>query len=159
MQRHNPVTEQELLAITETLKYYKHMLFGHKIVVKTDHKNLAHQLSTHASDRVLHQCLLHKEYGVLPTEEIFSFEEANDDFPLNINRLAAKQLTDAYFQAALQKQQPDYIESVREGCKIYVYKPTNTVYVPGGLSPIGPLTVVPYRPPYSIPVSNACRLQ
>jgi hypothetical protein len=64
MQCHNPVTEQELLAITETLKYYKHMLFGHKIVVKTDHKNLAHQLSTHASDRVLHQCLLHKEYGV-----------------------------------------------------------------------------------------------
>jgi hypothetical protein len=64
MQCHSPVTEQELLAITETLKYYKHMLFGHKIVVKTDHKNLTHQLSTHASDRVLHQRLLLEEYGM-----------------------------------------------------------------------------------------------
>jgi hypothetical protein len=58
------VTEQELLAITETLKYYKHMLFGHKIIVKTDHKNLIHQVSSHASDRVLRQCLLLEEYGV-----------------------------------------------------------------------------------------------
>jgi ribonuclease HI len=40
----------ELLAITETLKYFKHMLYGHKIIVKTDHKTLTHQLSTHASD-------------------------------------------------------------------------------------------------------------
>ena len=44
-------TKQELLAITEMLKYFKHMLYGHKIIVKTDHKNLTHQLSTHASDR------------------------------------------------------------------------------------------------------------
>jgi hypothetical protein len=57
-QRCYPVTEQELLAITETLKYYKHMLYGHAIIVKTDHKNLTHQVSTHASDRVLRQCLL-----------------------------------------------------------------------------------------------------
>ncbi len=48
-QRRYPVTEQELLAITETLKYYKHMLYGHAIVVKTDHKNLTHHVSTHAS--------------------------------------------------------------------------------------------------------------
>jgi hypothetical protein len=39
-QRRYPVTEQQLLAITETLKYYKHMLCGHEIVVKTDHKIL-----------------------------------------------------------------------------------------------------------------------
>jgi hypothetical protein len=50
-QRCYPVTEQELLAITETPKYFKHMLFGHKkIIIKTDHKNLTHQLSTHASN-------------------------------------------------------------------------------------------------------------
>jgi len=63
-QRCYPVTEQELLAITEALKYFKHMLFGHRMVVKTDHKNLTHQLSTHSCNRVLCQCLLLEEYGV-----------------------------------------------------------------------------------------------
>jgi hypothetical protein len=48
-----PVTKQELLAIVETLKYFKHMLFGHKIIIKTDHNYLTHQVSAHASDRVL----------------------------------------------------------------------------------------------------------
>ncbi len=57
-QRRYPVTEQELLAITETLKYYKHMLYGHALIVKIDHKNLTHQVSTLASDCVLHQRLL-----------------------------------------------------------------------------------------------------
>jgi hypothetical protein len=49
-QRCYPVTEQELLAIVETLKYFKHMLFGHKIIIKTHHKNLTHQVSAHASN-------------------------------------------------------------------------------------------------------------
>jgi hypothetical protein len=57
-QRRYPVTEQELLAIVETLKYFKHMLFEHKIIIKMDHKNLTHQVSAHASDRVLRQRLL-----------------------------------------------------------------------------------------------------
>jgi hypothetical protein len=39
------------------------MLFGHAIIVKTDHKNLTHPASTHASDRVLRQRLLLEEYG------------------------------------------------------------------------------------------------
>ena len=104
-QRHYPVTEQELLAITETLKYYKHMLYGHAIIVKTDHKNLTHQVSTHASDRILRQRLLLEEYGVdlqyiegeknivadalsrLPTEELFVFEEENE-FPLKLEVIA-----------------------------------------------------------------------
>lgn len=37
------------------------MLFGHNI---TGHKILTHELSTQASDRVLHQRLLLEEYGV-----------------------------------------------------------------------------------------------
>jgi hypothetical protein len=64
MQKCYPVTEQELLAIVETLKYFKHMLLGHKILVKTDHKNLTHPNSTHSSDWVLCQQLLLEEYGV-----------------------------------------------------------------------------------------------
>jgi hypothetical protein len=53
MQRRYPVTEQELLAIVETIKYFKHMLLGHEIIVQTDHKNLTHPTSAHALDRVL----------------------------------------------------------------------------------------------------------
>jgi hypothetical protein len=59
-----PVTEQELLAIVETLKYFKHMLLRHKIIMRFDHKNLNHSSTTHVSDRMLHQCLLLEEYGV-----------------------------------------------------------------------------------------------
>jgi hypothetical protein len=32
------------------LKYFRHMLLGHRILVKTDHKNLVHPNSHHASD-------------------------------------------------------------------------------------------------------------
>jgi hypothetical protein len=136
-QRRYPVTEQELLAITETLKYFKHMLFGHSIIVRMDHKNLTHPLSNHVSDHVLRQRLLLEEYGAelqyiegqkniiadalsrLPTAEIFVFQEA-DTFPLNLQHLAKRQLTDPHLQQALQKPAPDYIESIRDGQKIYV---------------------------------------
>jgi hypothetical protein len=49
-QQRYPITEQELLAIVETLKYFWHMLLGHRIVIKTDHKNLIHPNSHHSSD-------------------------------------------------------------------------------------------------------------
>jgi hypothetical protein len=149
-QRRYPVTEQELLAITETLKYFRHMLFGHTIIVRTDHKNLTHQVSTHASDRVLRQRLLLEEYGVdlqyikgeknvvadalsrLPTQELFHFEE-EDAFPLNMQLVAQKQLTDSYLQNALQQQSPLYVVAVRDSQKIYVHQQTDTVYVPASL--------------------------
>jgi len=149
-QRCYPVTEQELLAITETLKYYKHMLYGHAIVVKTDHKNLTHHVSTHASDRVLRQRLLLEEYGVdlqyiegeknvvadalsrLPTEEFFLFDEDND-FPLQLTVLARKQLTNDYLQEALQQQPSAYFESVRDDQPIYVHKQTDSIYLPVSL--------------------------
>jgi hypothetical protein len=40
------------------------MLFRHAIIVKTDHKNLIHQLSAHTEDCLLHQHCLLNEYGV-----------------------------------------------------------------------------------------------
>lgn len=69
----------------------------------------------------------------LPTEEIFTFN--NDDaFPLNLATLARKQLVlDDYLQLALQQQQPDYVIVQKEGNQIYVYKPTQTIYVPAFL--------------------------
>ncbi|MFN9952107.1 MAG: hypothetical protein ACK55I_03340, partial [bacterium] len=116
---------------------FKHMLFGHSIIVRMDHKNLTHPLSNHVSDHVLRQRLLLEEYGAelqyiegqkniiadalsrLPTAEIFVFQEA-DTFPLNLQHLAKRQLTDPHLQQALQKPAPDYIESIRDGQKIYV---------------------------------------
>ena len=61
------VTEQELLAIVETLKEFKGMLWGLTITVYTDHKNLMQDVLVLASDRVYHWRLLLEEYG--PTIE------------------------------------------------------------------------------------------
>jgi hypothetical protein len=151
-QRRYPVTEQELLAITETLKFFRHMLFRHKIIVKIDHKNLTYQVSSHASDRVLRQHHLLEEYGVeleyikgennivadvlsrIPTKELFIFDEANK-FPLNMELIADKKLTYPHLQSALQQQSTLYSATVREGQQIYVNQQTDTVYVPASLRP------------------------
>jgi hypothetical protein len=41
-QQRYPVTEQELLASVETLKYLKYMLYGQQVHIYTDHKNLTY---------------------------------------------------------------------------------------------------------------------
>ena len=58
-----PTTEQELLAIVETLKYFKGILLGQQFRVYTDHKNLTFDNSSFSSDRVLRQLLVLEEYG------------------------------------------------------------------------------------------------
>jgi hypothetical protein len=57
------VTEIELLAIVETLKEFKGMLWGQHIKVYTDHKNLTRDALGLTSDRVYRWRLLLKEYG------------------------------------------------------------------------------------------------
>eukprot|EP00804_Cyclotella_cryptica_P006700 CCRYP_008641-RA/>CCRYP_008641-RA protein AED:0.32 eAED:0.30 QI:0/-1/0/1/-1/1/1/0/549 len=57
------VTEIELLAIVETLKEFKGMLWSQPIVVYTDHKNLMQDALGLTCDRVYRWRLLLEEYG------------------------------------------------------------------------------------------------
>ncbi len=63
MQQKYSVTEIELLAIVETLKEFKRMLWGQDIKVYTDHKNLTRDALGLTSDRVYCWWLLLEEYA------------------------------------------------------------------------------------------------
>ncbi len=63
MQQKYSVTEIELLAIVETLKEFKGMLWGQDIKVFTDHKNLTRDALGLTSDRVYQWRLLLEEYA------------------------------------------------------------------------------------------------
>ncbi len=63
MQQKYSVTEFELLAIVETLKEFKGMLWGQDIKVHTDHKNLTRDAQGLASDRVYRWRVLLEEYA------------------------------------------------------------------------------------------------
>jgi hypothetical protein len=63
MQQKHSVTENELLAILETLKEFKGMLWGQDIKVYINHKNLTRDALGLTSDRVYHWRLLMEEYA------------------------------------------------------------------------------------------------
>jgi hypothetical protein len=63
MQRKCSVTKIELLAIVETLKEFKGMLWGQSIKVYTDHTNLIRDALGMTSDRVYQWRLLLEKYG------------------------------------------------------------------------------------------------
>ena len=54
-------TEQKLLAIVETLKEFRNILLGQKIVVHTDHENLTYK--NFNTERVMRWRLILEEYG------------------------------------------------------------------------------------------------
>jgi hypothetical protein len=57
------VTKIELLAIVEVLKEFKGMLWGQRVKVYTDHKNLMQKALGYTSDRVYRWRLLLEEFG------------------------------------------------------------------------------------------------
>ncbi len=63
MKQNYSVTEIELLAIVETQKEFKRMLWGQDIKVYTDHKNLTRDALGLTSDRVYRWPLLLEEYA------------------------------------------------------------------------------------------------
>ncbi len=63
MQCKYSVTKIELLAIVETLKEFKGMLWGQQIKVSTDHANLMRDALGLTLDRVYRWRLLLEEYG------------------------------------------------------------------------------------------------
>ena len=53
-----PTTEQELLAIVESLKYHHNIIYDGEIIIKTDNRNLACDSAQHNSQHILYQHLL-----------------------------------------------------------------------------------------------------
>mmetsp|Transcript_27157 Transcript_27157/g.39951 ORF Transcript_27157/g.39951 Transcript_27157/m.39951 type:complete len:231 (-) Transcript_27157:742-1434(-) len=64
-QKKYTTTKKELLAIVETTKEFKSILYGNRIIVMTDHKNLTYDLTMHTCDQVLRQRMMLEEYGVV----------------------------------------------------------------------------------------------
>jgi len=62
-QRNYTTTEKELLSIVECLKQFKNILFGYKINVFSDHKNLVYAATISESQRVMRWRLLLEEFG------------------------------------------------------------------------------------------------
>jgi hypothetical protein len=60
-QRRYTTGEQELLSIVETLKEFRNILFGQRIVIHTDHRNILYNKLS--SDRIIRWRLLLEEYG------------------------------------------------------------------------------------------------
>ena len=63
-QKNYTTHEKELLSIVGTLKEFNTILFGHKVVEHTNHKNLTHETELVSSPRVMQWRLLLEEYKI-----------------------------------------------------------------------------------------------
>ena len=61
VQKYYTTGKQELLSIVETLKEFKNILLGQKLIVHTDHKHLLYQKMS--TDQIIRWILLIEEFG------------------------------------------------------------------------------------------------
>lgn len=126
------ITNKELLAVYEGLKFHHNLIYGCEVTVMTDHKNLTHESTQYTSQRILCQRVaLDQEYGAkivyyqgelntsadglscLPfdsttvnktTQALFAIESANHDiFPTALKSIASAQKEDAKLNRILNK--------------------------------------------------------
>ena len=144
-QQRYSVTEIELLAIVETLKEFKGMLWGQQVKVYTDHLNLMRDALGLTSDRVYRWRLLLEEYGPEivyikgihntvadaisrlehtpvehkePLNVVFANRSEEDEiYPLTIKEIADKQLADRTLQKEKDKYKLNLIENTHVLCK------------------------------------------
>ena len=150
-QRNYTVTEKELLAIVETLKVFRYILYGHKVIVHTDHKNLCSTTAQHEGQRVMRQRLIMEEYGIEIkyiegpknfTADALSrleYAEKNEYYRLecfaseetdNVNDFDLLQLSNI---ARLQQQKMHLYEEYdvrREPCGRFLFVHNNRIVVP-----------------------------
>ena len=62
-QKNYTTTEKELLSIVECLKQFRNILYGYKIIVYSDHKNLVNIATASESQRVMRWRMILEEYG------------------------------------------------------------------------------------------------
>jgi hypothetical protein len=130
-------TERELLSIVETLKEYRNILLGQKIIVYTDHKNLVYKHFN--TERVMRWRLIIEEFGpelkyikgehniVADTLSRLGMTEADfgpdvfaanpqetqeQPYPLAYADIAEKQTEDANLQATFQNERARYRKNV-----------------------------------------------
>ena len=139
------VPEIELLAIVETLKEFKGMLWGQQVKVFTDHQNLMRDALGSTSDRIYRWRLLIEEYGPEiiyikgihhtvadaisrldftpikheePLSAVFANRSEEDEiYPLTIKEIAEAQSADRTLQKTKDKYKSILVENIYVFCK------------------------------------------
>ncbi len=67
----------------------------------------------------------------VPTEEIFILQQpTNDDFPLNLKKIAELQTTDEQLASASMKPNSPFKKIMRDNTELFVHQQTEAIYVP-----------------------------